>query len=72
MQLIASRSYPFFDAETLAERRARDTLLKAGENEFFLHMSTDGGGEERLLRFDCRAALLWINQSEHDYGADWE
>lgn len=72
MQLIASRSYPFLDVETLEERRARDTLLKVGENQFVLHMTADKGIEERVVRFDCRAALLWINQEELEYGIDWE
>jgi hypothetical protein len=72
MQLIARRSYPFLDAQTLEERSARDTLLRAGENEFLLHMTADDGVEERLVRFDCRAALVWINQEEHEYGTNWE
>jgi hypothetical protein len=72
MQLIASRSYPFLDAQTLEERRARDTLLRVGENEFLLHMTADDGIEERLVRFDCRAALIWINHEQREYGIDWD
>ncbi len=72
MQIIASRSYPFLDAETLEGRRARDTLLRVGENEFLLHMTADDGIEERLVWFDCRAALVWINQKEREYGIDWD
>jgi hypothetical protein len=72
MQLISSRSYPFLDAETLEERKARDTLLKVGENHFLLHMTAEAAIEERLVRLDCRAALLWINQEEREYGMDWE
>ena len=72
MQLIASRSYPFLDAQTLAERSAQDTLVRVGECEFLLHMTADDGVEERLIRFDCRAALVWISQEEHEYGINWE
>ena len=73
MQLIFSRTYPFLDIKTLVERQARDTLLRIGENEFILHMTSDGGAEEeRLVWFDCRAALLWISQDTDEYGSDWE
>jgi PilZ domain len=73
MQLIVSRTYPFLDTKTLVERQARDTLLRIGENEFILHMTSDGGAEEeRLVWFDCRAALLWISQDTDEYGSDWE
>jgi len=73
MQLIASRTYPFLDTQTLEERQARDTLLRIGENEFLLHMtSNDVGQDERLIRFDSRAALVWINQEVDEYGVDWE
>jgi hypothetical protein len=73
MQLIFSRTYPFLDSKTLLERQARDTLLKIGENEFLLHMTSDRGAEEeRLVWFDCRAALFWISQGTEEYGNDWE
>jgi hypothetical protein len=73
MQLLASRAYPFLDSQTLLERQARDTLFRIAENEFLLHMTSEGGVEEvPLAWFDCRAALLWINQEKGDYGMDWE
>lgn len=72
MQLIASRSYPFLDDQTLAERNAHDTLLRVGESEFLLYMTSDNGAEERLIRFDCRAALVWINQEGDEFGANWQ
>ena len=73
MQLIFSRTYPFLDTKTLVERQARDTLLRIGENEFLLHITSDDGvEEERLVWFDCRAALLWISQDTDEYGSDWE
>ena len=73
MQLICSRTYPFLDTQTLEERQARDTLLRIGENEFLLHMTSDDVVQgERLVRFDSRAALVWINQQVDEYGVDWE
>ena len=73
MQLICSRTYPFLDAQTLVERQARDTLVKIGENEFLLHMTSDDDAQrDRLVRFDSRAALVWINQQVDEYGIDWE
>ena len=72
MQLISSRTYPYLDTQTLAERQARDTLLKISENEFLLHMtSEDGVGQEGLVWLDCRSALLWISQKAEEYGIDW-
>ena len=73
MQLIASRTYACLDAQTLVEIKARDSLLRVGENEFLLHMMSDGGAtEDRLRWLDCRAALLWINQEPEEFGVDWE
>jgi hypothetical protein len=41
------------------------------ENEFLLHMTSEGSVEEdRLAWFDGRAALLWIDQEKGDYGMD--
>jgi hypothetical protein len=57
MQLIASRSYQFLDAQTLSERSEHATILGA-VNEFRLHMAADDGIKERLVRFDCRATLF--------------
>ena len=72
MHLIATRKYWFLDADTLVERQARDTLLKTGENEFLLHMTSDDAFEnERLVSLDARGALLWINQTVDEYGLNW-
>jgi hypothetical protein len=47
--------------------------LRIGENEFLLHMTSDDVVQgERLVRFDSRAALVWINQQVDEYGVDWE
>jgi hypothetical protein len=73
MQLIASHTYPFLDAQTLVERQAHDSLLRIGENEFLLLMMSNGGAtEDRLFWLDCRAALLWISQEPEEFGIDWE
>lgn len=72
MQLIASRTYCFLDSQSLVEGLARDTLFRISEDEFLLHMTTEGCEDERLLWFDSRSALLWVNQQENDYGMDWE
>ncbi|RTL75070.1 MAG: hypothetical protein EKK35_23640 [Bradyrhizobiaceae bacterium] len=72
MQLIASRTYPFLDTQSLTEKFARDTLVKIGENTFLLHMAADDSPNDRIIWFDSRAALLWINEEENDYGMSWE
>ena len=72
MQLIVSRTYAFLDSQTLSERLARDALFKISENEFLLHMTPEGSEDDRLLLFDGRSALLWINQEEADYGLNWQ
>ena len=72
MQLIVSRTYAFLDSQTLSERLARDALFKISENEFLLHMTSEGSEDDRLILFDGRSALLWINQEEADYGLNWQ
>jgi hypothetical protein len=73
MHLIDSRTYPFLDAQTLADRQARDSLFRISESEFLLHMTSEGYSEEdRLVWLDGRAALLWINQTTDEYGTNWD
>lgn len=72
MQIIASRTYNFLDSETLLDGFARDTLFKVSEGNFLLHMAADDSSNDRIVRFDSRSALLWINQDESDYGINWE
>ena len=72
MQIIASRKYAFLDSQTLLEGSARDTLLKISENNFLLHMGLEDSPNDRIVWFDSRSALLWINQEEDDYGMNWE
>ena len=73
MRLVATRKYSFIAVQTLAEREACDSLFRVAENEFVLHMKSDeDSDEERLVWLDSRAALLWINQTTDEYGANWE
>lgn len=73
MHLVATRKYAFIATQTLAERQARDSLVRFAENEFLLHMTSDEElGDERLIWLDTRAALLWINQTTGEYGMNWE
>ena len=73
MRLIAARRYSFIAVQTLAEHQACDRLFKVAENEFVLHMSSDeASGEDRLVRLDSRASLLWINQTTDEYGTNWD
>ncbi len=74
MQLLASRTYPFIDFESLEEHQARDTLFRTDDGAFVLHLSssyTPNVGD-RLLWLNCRAALIWINNTTEDFGAEWE
>lgn len=73
MHLVATRKYPFLAAQTLTECQARDSLFRVGENDFLLHMTSgEDLGEERLIRLDSRAALLWISEAADEYGINWD
>jgi hypothetical protein len=74
MQLIASRMYPFIDSESLEEHKARDSLFRTNAGAFVLHLSSSHGPNvgDRLVWLSCRAALIWINNSPEDFGAEWE
>jgi hypothetical protein len=73
MYLVATRTYPFLDAETLVDRRARDSLFRIDENRFLLHMaSEDDAEDERSIWLDSRAALLWLNETPDEYGSQWQ
>ena len=74
MQLIASRTYPFLDSLSLEGRIARDCLFKAADGAFLLYMKSGNGAEcedDRLIRLDFRAALLWLSACEDEYGNEW-
>lgn len=74
MDLLVSRIYPSIDPESLAEYQARDTLFRMLDGRFLLHLSSCGSpaNADRLVWIDCRAALLWINASPDQFGAEWE
>jgi len=74
MQLIASRIYPFIDSQSLEEHQARDSLFRTDDGAFVLHLSsskTPNAGD-RLVWQSCRSALIWINSTTEDFGAEWE
>ena len=73
MQLLASRMYPFIDSESLEEHQARDTLFRTSAGAFVLHLSSHRPNVgDRLVWLSCRDALIWINGSPEDFGAEWE
>jgi hypothetical protein len=73
MHLIFTRKYPFIDTLTLVEREARDSLFRIDGDEFLLHMTSECElGEDRLIWFDARSALLWLNQEPDEYGSHWQ
>jgi hypothetical protein len=73
MKLLISRTYPFIDSQSLGEQQARDALFRMTDGTFLLHLSSSNGplDVDRLIRIDCRAALIWINASPEDFGAEW-
>ncbi len=71
MDLLASRIYPFIDTGSLVEHRACDTLFRTEDGGFLLHLSSPIGAY-RVLRIDCRAALVWINEEPDEFGKEWE
>ena len=73
MELMVSCNYPVIDAETLTEYVARDALFRAADGCYFLYMASRGRpeGEERILFFDSRDALLWLNEPRDALGSYW-
>jgi hypothetical protein len=74
VQLIASRRYPFLDIQSLVEHEARDTLLRTKTGAFLLHLSSRDGApdDDRLIRLDCRSALMWLSAPPDDFGIEWD
>src|SRR3981081_3525229 len=66
MQLMVSASYPAIDAETLTEYAAREALFRCDDGSFLLYMNSERqrASEERILKLDCREALIWLNATE--------
>jgi hypothetical protein len=74
MQLLASRTYLFIDSESLEEHQARDSLFRTDNGAFVLHLSSSHmpNDDDRLLWLSGRSALIWINNSTEDFGAEWK
>jgi hypothetical protein len=74
MQLLASRTYPFIDSKSLEEHQARDSLFRTDNDAFVLHLSSSHTPNvgDRLVWLSCRSALIWINNTTEDFGAEWE
>jgi len=73
IELLASRTYPFIDSDALVERHARDNLFRMADGSFLLHLSTDkAADDDRLLRIDSRAALIWLNAGPEEFGIEWQ
>jgi len=73
VELIVSRIYPFIDSEALAERQARDTLFRMPDGTFLLHLSNDKtADDDRVVRIDTRAALIWLNAGPEEFGTEWQ
>jgi hypothetical protein len=74
MDLLVSRTYPFIDSRSLDEHFARDTLFRAEDGTFLLHLSSSDRplDDDRLVWIDCRTALIWINATPEEFGLEWQ
>jgi hypothetical protein len=75
LQLIAARTIPFVDSNSLEERRAREALFRGEDGSFFLYLTAGDisrGAEERLVSLDSRYALIWINEDADSIASFWE
>jgi hypothetical protein len=75
MQLIASRTFPFLDADSLQEFNAREALFRGQSGEFLLYLSAGNDtvdAAERVVRLDSRQALVWINEEADYCSSFWE
>jgi hypothetical protein len=75
LQLIASRTIPFVDSNSLEELSAREALFRGDDGRFFLYLTAGDisrGAEDRLVSLDPRYALLWINEDASSIASFWE
>ncbi len=75
MRLVASRTCPFIDSRSLEMRNGREALFRQNDGSFILYLSDSDklpGAEERIVRLDARAALLWANEPPESQGSFWE
>jgi len=42
------------------------------DGSFLLHLSNDEAAEDRLVRIDSRAALIWVNANPEEFGVEWQ
>ena len=74
MQLVASRTLPSIDSESLALREAQEALFRANGDRFVLYL-TDGkissANEERVIFLNLREALIWLNEPVEQRGSFW-
>ncbi len=87
MHLVASRMCPFIDSRSLEVRNGREALFRQNDGSFMLYLSDidkpfghdkpfgsdkPPGAEERIVRLDARAALIWASESPESQGSFWE
>jgi hypothetical protein len=81
MHLVASRMCPFIDSRSLEARNGREALFRQNDGSFILYLSDSdkpfggdkpSGAEERIVRLDARAALIWANEPPESQGSFWE
>jgi len=56
-------------------RNGREALFRQNDGSFILYLSDSDklpGAEERIVRLDARAALLWANEPPESQGSFWE
>jgi|HubBroStandDraft_5_1064220.scaffolds.fasta_scaffold2085434_1 hypothetical protein len=74
MHLVVSRTCPFIDSLSLETRNGREALFRQNDGSFILYLSDNDKlpGEERIVRLDARAALIWANEPPESQGSFWE
>jgi hypothetical protein len=72
MQVLAIRRYPFIEFETLVEGEAQEILVREPDG-FYLYMRSSGASAngETILQLETRDALIWLNETEDEYGGFW-
>ena len=74
MQLLAFRSYPVIDYQTMAEFVGLERLFRVSDGTFLLHMASEGEveAEERIIWLSTCDAISWLNEAPDQYGSFWE
>jgi len=66
MQMICSRIASLPDVQSLAPNQTREVLFHDSDSGFILYQSSGTAFpdlQERVVRLDMRAALIWINET---------